>query len=177
MINFIKIYIPPVICKSILCDNFFFIALFFLSPVFSNITVYFNYGVFNTGNNKPYLETYLTITGNSVKFLPVNGAFQANINISWKILNGKEIVKESKYNLMSPLASDTLHLPSFIDNQRFSLDNGAYTLELVVTDNANLSSKSVHSEKININLKREKKLTTLIFKYWNRFQNLTVNLL
>ena len=135
----------------------FFIALFFLSPVFSNITVYFNYGVFNTGNNKPYLETYLTITGNSVKFLPVNGAFQANINISWKILNGKEIVKESKYNLMSPLASDTLHLPSFIDNQRFSLDNGAYTLELVVTDNANLSSKSVHSEKININLKREKK--------------------
>ncbi len=125
--------------------------------IFANITVYFNYGVFNTGNSKPYLETYLTIAGNSVKFTPINGSYQASINVSWKILKGAEIVKASNYNVLSPKTSDTLHLPSFIDSQRFSLDNGQYTLELVVMDNTNPDKKTTHSEKINVLFKREKK--------------------
>jgi len=134
------------------------IAVLFFSPVFSNITVYFNYGVFSTGNSKPYLETYLTVSGNSVKFLPTSNGRQASVNISWKILKGKELVKSSNYNLISPLASDTLHLPSFIDSQRFPLGNGQYVLELVVTDNADPEKKSTHSEKINILQNREKKI-------------------
>ncbi|MBK7669604.1 MAG: hypothetical protein IPJ32_21070 [Sphingobacteriaceae bacterium] len=67
-------------------------------------------------------------------------------------------MKESKYNLMSPLAIDTLHISFFIDNQRFSLDNGQYTLELVVTDNANPEKKSIHAEKITIALNRDNKV-------------------
>ncbi|MBK6986675.1 MAG: hypothetical protein IPH32_18930 [Bacteroidetes bacterium] len=55
----------------------------------------------------------------------------------WKILKGTEIVKASNYNVLSPKTADTLRLPSFIDSQRFSLENGKYTLELVVTDNSN----------------------------------------
>ncbi|MES2567472.1 MAG: GWxTD domain-containing protein [Bacteroidota bacterium] len=104
------------------------------------------------------METYLTVSGNSVKFLPVKGGYQASVNISWKIFKGTELVKSSNYNLLSPLSTDTVHLPSFLDNQRFSLDNGLYTLELVVTDNANPEKKSTHTEKINILLKREKKI-------------------
>ncbi|MBI3520084.1 MAG: GWxTD domain-containing protein [Bacteroidetes bacterium] len=141
--------------------HFLFIFSIIIScSVFSNITVYFNYNVFNTPNSKPYLETYLTVSGNTVKFLPAKGGYQANVNISWKILKGKDLVKESNYNLMSPVATDTLHLPSFIDNQRFLLDNGEYTLELVITDNADPSTRSSHSEKINILFKREKKIYT-----------------
>lgn len=139
--------------------HFLFLILFFCyTSVFSNIAVYFNYGVFNTSNNKPYLETYLTISGNTVKFLPISGGYQANVNIAWKILKGTEIVKASRYNLMSPIALDTLTLPSFIDNQRFSLENGQYTLELVVTDNANPELKSTHSEKITIALNRNRQI-------------------
>jgi GWxTD domain-containing protein len=139
--------------------HFLFIAFSLIcSAVFSNVTVYFNYAVFSTGNSKPFLETYLTISGNSVRFLPTTGGYQANVNISWKILKGTDVVKASNYNLMSPKTSDTLHLPSFIDNQRFALDNGQYTLELVVTDNASPDKKSTHSEKISILFKREKKV-------------------
>ncbi len=133
-------------------------STFFLKVAFSNITVYFNYSVFNTSNSKPYLETYLTISGNTVRFLPTTGGYQASINISWKILKGTETVKASNYNLMSPKASDTLRLPSFIDSQRFSLDNGQYSIELIVTDNANPEKKTTHSEKIAILFKREKKV-------------------
>lgn len=138
----------------------FFTAILFFNTVFSNITVYFNYGVFNTNNNKPYLETYLTVSGNSVKFLPASGGYQANVNISWKIWKGKDMVSEAKYNLMSPIASDTLSLPSFIDNHRFPIENGQYVLELVVTDNSNPLQKSTYSEKINVLLNRDKKVYT-----------------
>jgi GWxTD domain-containing protein len=138
----------------------FFTAILFFNTVFSNITVYFNYGVFNTNNNKPYLETYLTVSGNSVKFLPVSGGYQANVNISWKIWKGKDMVTEAKYNLMSPITSDTLSLPSFIDNHRFPIENGQYVLELVVTDNSNPLQKSSYTEKINVLLNRDKKVYT-----------------
>ena len=133
------------------------LSVFIYSTVFANITVYFNYGIFNTSNSKPYLETYLTISGNSVKFKSVDGGYQASINVSWKILKGTETIKASTYNVLSPKASDTLHLPSFIDSQRFPLDNGQYTLELVVMDNTNPDKKTTHVEKINVLFKREKK--------------------
>lgn len=135
-----------------------FFSVLFCNILFSNITVYFNYSVFNTSNSKPFIETYLTISGNSVKFLPVKDGYQASVNISWKIFKGTEVVKASNYNLLSPITTDTIHFPSFIDNQRFSLDNGQYSVELVVTDNTNPEKKSSHSEKINILMKREKKI-------------------
>jgi len=136
----------------------FSIVIIITQSVFSNITVYFNYGVFNTNNSKPYLETYLTISGNSVKFSPISGGFQANVNVAWKILNGTELVKSSNYNLLSPIITDTTQQPSFIDNQRFSLDNGQYNLELVITDNAYPDKKTSYSQKINILFNREKKV-------------------
>ena len=133
------------------------LSVFIFNSVFSNVTVYFNYAVFNAVNAKPYLETYLTISGNSVSYLPINKGYQANVNISWKILKGTEVVKSSNYNLLSPLVLDSLQHPSFIDGQRFGLYNGTYQLELVVTDNANPTKKTTHTEKITILFNRDKK--------------------
>lgn len=130
----------------------------FCNFLYPNLSVYFNYAVFSTPNAKPYLETYLTIDGSSVKFSPKNGSYQASVNVSWKILKGSEVVKSSNYNLLSPLSADTLKVPSFIDNQRFSLENGDYTVELVIIDNANTANKTNHTEKIQIQLKREKRV-------------------
>lgn len=140
--------------------------IFFLSLICSSIfaqsavTVYFNYGIFNTPNAKPYVETYLTITGNSVKFSPTNNGYKASVNVTWKIKKGKEIIKTTQYNLLSPLVTDTLQLPSFIDAQRFALDNGEYTIELAVIDNAFPEQKSTHTEKITIDFARTKKVYT-----------------
>jgi GWxTD domain-containing protein len=141
----------------------FFIAFICLaSSLLANVTVYFNYAVFSSPTAKPYLETYLTISGNTVKYSPVNGGNQASVNISWRILKGtdatKEIVKTSSYNLLSPKVSDSLQMPSFIDNQRFSLPNGQYTLEFTIIDNAFPDKKTTHSEKITIDFKRDKKI-------------------
>jgi len=136
----------------------FFYFIFLVFHCFSSVTVYFNYGVFATNSSKPYLETYLTFSGNTVKYLKSNAGYQASVNISWKILKGSEIVKTSSYNLMSPKVNDTLNFPSFIDNQRFALENGNYTLELAVSDNAHPDQKTYHSQPIVISIKREKKV-------------------
>ena len=137
----------------------FILSLLFYN-IFPNLTVYFNYGTFSTSNSKPYLETYLTISGNSVKFAPITNGFQASVNVSWKIMKDTSIIKSANYNLKSPVISDTLQTPSFIDNQRFSLDNGIYNLVLIVTDNANPSKTTKHSEKITILFNRDKKIYT-----------------
>jgi GWxTD domain-containing protein len=100
----------------------------------------------------------MTISGNSVKFLPKSGGLQASVNISLKISRGTDVVKNSNYNLLSPLAADTLSLPSFIDAQRFFLDNGEYTIDLLVTDNADNSKTYNHSEKITVFYMRDKKV-------------------
>ena len=134
----------------------FFIVL--VQGLFSNVTVYFNYNIFNTLSSKPYLETSLTISGNSVRFLPVAGGRQASVNISWRILKNGQAVKSSSYNLMSPKVNDTLNLPSFIDNQRFALDNGTYELELSIADNAFPDKKTTHQQQIVIDLKRDHKI-------------------
>ena len=90
--------------------------------------------------------------------MPVNGGYQASANITWKILKGTEIIKTSSYNLLSPKVGDSLQMPSFIDNQRFSLANGQYTLEFIIIDNAIPDKKTTHSEKITINFNRDQKI-------------------
>ncbi len=152
---------------------FSFILIIIGQSVFANVTVYFNYNVFNTLNSKPYLETSLTIVGNSVKFLPVAGGEQASVNISWRILKGTEVVKSSNYNLMSPKTTDTLNFPSFIDNQRFSLDNGIYELELIIADNAFPDKKTNHTQKIVIDIKREKKIYSAEIQILESFSKAT----
>lgn len=124
----------------------------------SNVTVYFNYGVFNTVSSKSFLETYITISGNSVKYIPKSGGLQASVTISWQILKGNEVVKKASYNLLSPKVNDSLNLPSFIDTQRFLLPNGDYTVDFEIIDNAFPNQKTTHSEKIKILFSRDKKI-------------------
>jgi GWxTD domain-containing protein len=100
----------------------------------SQVTAYFNYATFNTPENKPYIETYLTIAGRSLVARKINGELQNSVNIEVKILKDSNIVKAAKYNLMGPLFTGT-NSPSFIDNQRYSLPNGNYKIQLTLNDN------------------------------------------
>ncbi len=136
----------------------FILFIVFYCSAFANVTVYFNYAVFSTSKSSPFLETYLTISGNSVKFIKVKNSNQASVNVSWKIFKDTVLIKQSSYNLLSPLVKDSIQIPSFIDNQRFLLDNGTYKIKLVVTDNNNIGSIASHTENILVNILRDKKI-------------------
>jgi len=128
---------------------FFFIL--FVSGV-QAVDVYYKLGYFFIPNKGPFIETYITIAGQSVTRKPVKGGFQSATNISLLVTSESgNIVQANKYNLNGPIYKDTLQIPAFIDNQRYPLANGTYTMELTVTDlnNPQKPFKLVQVIKIN----------------------------
>lgn len=101
-----------------------------------NIKAIFSHAQYLQMGEKSYVETYLMVNGSSVvyKQLP-NGLFQSKVLVSINWLQNKNVIKSDQYNLLSPETKDTSNiLFNFIDQQRYSLPQGEYVLELKLTD-------------------------------------------
>ncbi len=114
----------------------------------AQITAYFNYGAFNVPNGYPFLETYITLNGHTLKTKKLGGKFQNSVTIIFTAYKDSTIFKANKYNLKGPLFEDSLNVPSFIDNQRYTLPNGTYTVVIQLTDNNNPSQKPLVTKEI-----------------------------
>jgi len=79
----------------------------------------------------------MTVIGNSVVFKQnKNSKLQASVAITYVFKQNGEVVDFRKYNLLSPEILDSTEVkPNFIDIQRISLPNGAYNLEVQISDN------------------------------------------
>lgn len=104
-------------------------------PGHTQLDAYFSSGRFNTPNNQPYVETYLTIVGKSLTAKFTDGKWHNSVNILFKVFQDSVLVKVNKYNLKGPDFSSEDKAPSFIDYQRYSLANGQYDMELILKDN------------------------------------------
>jgi GWxTD domain-containing protein len=97
----------------------------------------------------------MTIVGGSLVPKKTPGGYQNSVNVNLAIFRDTTIVKAAKYNLNGPVFTDTLRPPAFLDNQRYSLPNGMYTIKVEITDNNNPKSKAVNIfERIIISFKR-----------------------
>ncbi len=137
----------------------FVIALFILCDVSAQkLTAYFSYCTFNQPQGSPFIETYLSVMGNTVKFSPnANQKFQSKIEVQWVLKQGDKIISFDKYNLLSPeLNSEADVKPGFLDQQRISAENGKYLLELTVSDKNIAGSKYTISESIEVKYSAEK---------------------
>ncbi|MCC6372960.1 MAG: GWxTD domain-containing protein [Bacteroidia bacterium] len=101
----------------------------------AQLNAYFSYATFNTPNNQPYLETYLTLVGTSLKPKTDNHNSHNSVNIVLTISKDSVLIKANKYNLKGPIYADSLFPLSFIDNQRYHLSNGHYELKMTISDN------------------------------------------
>ncbi|HEX2975922.1 MAG TPA: GWxTD domain-containing protein [Bacteroidales bacterium] len=100
------------------------------------IGAFLAHSTFNVPGQSPYAEIYLEIIGNTLvyKQLP-SGGFQGSIQITMIIRQDTVIKDYKKYELLSTEVQDTTGVGvNFIDQQRFSLPNGNYTLELSIAD-------------------------------------------
>ena len=106
------------------------------------------YKTFYTGENGPYIETYLSVAGRTVDFVKkANGTFQAAIEVGITIKMNDEIKHIDKYNLLSPEVADTSNMNfNFLDQQRIQLSNGKYVLELSITDKNSPAGKTYKSQ-------------------------------
>lgn len=100
------------------------------------LKAYLSYAAFNTPDNIPYLETYLTVKGSSVKHIAdEKGMYQGAVEVQIIFKKNDSIVNFAKYELSGPEIADTLNgMLNFLDVQRYSLGNGEFDIELKIKD-------------------------------------------
>jgi len=117
-----------------------------------NLKAYLSYYTFNTPDNQPYLETHISVLGNSVQYIKTqSNSYQGSIGLTILIKKEDAVIKAEKFNLLSPEFPDTLNLKNFIDQKRFNLANGKYTMQIIIQDNNNTSNKDIVNQDFEIN--------------------------
>ncbi len=135
-----------------------FLSIFFLSLLISgqlfagNLRAYFSYAVFNIPFAKPYIETYLSVNGSSVKYIKSDdGKWYGTLNIQVVFSKNDSIVNFNKYQLTSPPLDDTTLSPlNFLDVQRYSLSGGTYSMQLTIKDDNSNNDPFVSNTQVSI---------------------------
>jgi GWxTD domain-containing protein len=121
--------------KKCLIILYLCISILFTEQSQGAVTAYLTYAVFETPGQGPYLETYLSVVGSSVKAIKnQHSTYQGMVEIAMFFLQQGEIKAAKKYILNGPETVDSADLSNFIDLQRFALINGDYILEVTITD-------------------------------------------
>ena len=113
---------------------------------------------------QPYIETYLQFDAWTMHFQPVDGGYSADAEVTIVLRQQDSVCFMKKYDLASPTVADLEHLDfSFLDVQRFSANNGLYTLDITLRDKGSAAPASTVSEKLLVNYdKRRPALSSLM---------------
>jgi GWxTD domain-containing protein len=116
-----------------------------------NVWAFLTYSTFNSPQG-PYIETYLTVAGNSVKYIKKeNGKWQATINILMTFKQKDQIKAFKKYELNSPEIDDTTkNSYEFLDEQRFQVPNGTYDFEFQLSDKNNAGKGNPYLQTVTV---------------------------
>lgn len=136
--------------------KYFFLTMLFLlvSQLYSeNLKAHLSYSRFYSPANGPYIETYLSIEGNSAYYVKnEEGKFQGTIEVTFIFSQGEEIKTFEKYNLLTPIAEDSAsNKINFIDQQRIPLPNGEYDFEVMIRDVNSEAPPFSSVQKLSIN--------------------------
>jgi len=112
----------------------FFIILKSISA--SDLRAYLYIAQFKSPTNEPYIESYLNIIGNTVKFkADSNGTYRSKIQVLLLFKQDGKIITFEKYTLSSPSIKDSLSpRPNYLDVQRIPIKRGIYNLEITISD-------------------------------------------
>ena len=128
-------------------------AFFCLSGIAQErqVSALFTHSNFNIPGDTPYVETYLLFDAWTLEFVPVDGKYQATLEITIVARQGDSIYYAKKYTLNSPtIAKNTDDQFQFLDLQRFSLPNGAYMLEVTVNDKNTTAPPQSITDMVNV---------------------------
>jgi len=119
--------------------------------------------------NKSFVETYISIDGNSVKYsLNEKNKFQSSLSITIQFLSADSVTKFDKYTLNSTEIDDTSNIDFVIvDQQRYILEDGDYQLKLQISDINDLDNEINHSQELTVETKNGFSDIQLIESYTN----------
>jgi GWxTD domain-containing protein len=139
--------------KSISITIVSFLILSCLGIQAQQVQALFSHAGFLMGGRNPYLETYLMVNGESVRFVKTaEGKFRGEVEVILTASQDENIVFADKYLLLSPESADSVHVGfNFIDQQRIPLPAGDYKLGIEVKD-ANSNAEAVKAS-LSVSLK------------------------
>ncbi len=139
---------------------FVLLSLIFFSQFIlaGSLSAFLGYSAFFSTQKGPYIETYLTVMGQTVVYKKKpNGKYQGTISITMLFRQNDTIKAVRKYNLHSLEIEDTLRgRVNFIDEQRFFMKEGIYDFELQIADKNSLLQPYKYSQKIEIRYDEQK---------------------
>lgn len=116
-----------------------------------------------TEQQQPYIETYLQFDAWTMHFVPVDGGYRAQAEVTLVLRQQDSVCFAKKYDLSSPTVADLSHLDfSFLDVQRFSVGNGIYTLDIALRDKGTDAQPVSLSEKVVVNYSRRQPVLSSI---------------
>ncbi|MCF8227536.1 MAG: GWxTD domain-containing protein [Bacteroidales bacterium] len=117
-----------------------------------SLNALFSYTTFDSPENKPYIETYLSVKGSSLNYLKIDeNKFQGAIEVIILFKQNEEIISYDKYEVKSPVVTDTGQINyNILDQQRYALRNGSYNFEIWLSDQNSSKKPFVHTEVVNI---------------------------
>lgn len=138
--------------------GFYTCCLLLLSLNAQNIQASFSYATFLSPEQGPYIETYLTVHGNSVVYeKKAANSYQGTLEITYLFKQNNGIKRFEKYQLNS---TPIVHLDSFktdfIDQQRISIPNGTYDFEISIKDIHDTTAAFTTTQKLEINFPNNK---------------------
>ena len=117
-----------------------------------------SYATFYAPAKGPFIETYLSVIGNSVVFTKnAAGKFQGSVQVGMVFKKNGEIKYADKYNLLSQEINDTTQVNfNFLDQQRIPLPDGEYTFELSIADKNSADQPFTNTQNISISYSTDK---------------------
>lgn len=122
------------------------------------LQAFFQKSTFYSPTEGPFIETYLKVFGNTVNFVEnENGKYQAKIGITIIFKKSGEIFNFRKYDLLSPEIEDSSKLKAdFLDQQRISIPNGIYNIELTIVDINSTIDPMLHTDIVRVDYEDKK---------------------
>jgi len=95
-----------------------------------------DYGVFQTPDQNPYIETYLVVIGSSLEYSEDSpGNFSGGVDVTMVIKSGEETNFADRYRLNAPELNMDEEVANFVDIQRIPLDQAKdYQFDLRIAD-------------------------------------------
>lgn len=109
---------------------------------------YLSTTTYNVPGLTPYVENAIAFECRSAVYKEFEpGQFKASVEVTTIFKQGDKVCNFSKIALDSPVVTDTTKIDgAFIDQQRFSLPNGEYLMEIDVVDLNSTKSLPTHDE-------------------------------
>ena len=120
-------------------------------PAKGGLSALFGYSSFYLPEEgKPYVETYLDFDASTLKFARTGDfTHRATVEITLVVRRSDSVVYVKKYDLNSPTVTDPKqNYFTFLDLQRFYLDNGIYDLEFSLRDKVSGADPTVFTDKM-----------------------------